>query len=324
MKYAAATYHQTRHLDESHLLPETKVCPWCRSLRSARLVLLQESPDVRLLECTQCNAVFTSRMPSAGALESYYRSYYTQAACAKSGAAVTLGNPRRMGRHIARLMRNIGAQRSVRILDFGGGDGTVAVETAVVLLGCSLVNQAEITVVDYNRTHATLPDRRITLKSALQLEDLPDEEFHLVIASAVLEHIPEAPRILAQILSRVLPGGMLYIRTPQVRSFVLLAQRLHFTWDFTFPAHVYDLGQDFWETYFAAATMPERFEVVSSRPSLVEASFRESPLRAGLAGLFKLPWHLLGRRWGFVGGWEIVVKRRHGARMSEPKNLTAL
>lgn len=324
MRYATATYHQTKHLDESLLLPETRHCPWCMSNQSASLVLLQQSPEVRLLECTLCHAIFSSRMPSAGALESYYRSYYTNAQCVKSGVEVTLGNPRRMGRHISRLLRKTGTQGSVSILDFGGGDGTVAVETAVDLLGRTSADQAEITVVDYSRNLATLPDHRITLQSVPRLEDLPDEEYHLVIASAVFEHIPDAPRVLAQVLSRVRPGGMLYIRTPQVRSFVLLARRLHFAWDFTFPAHVYDLGQDFWEKYFAAASMRERFDVLSSRPSLVEASFTESPLRAGLACLFKLPWYLLGRHWGFVGGWEIVVERRHAARMSVENHQTAL
>ena len=309
MRYATATYHQSKHLDEFLLLPETGVCPWCQSAQLVSLVYVQRAPDVRLLECTQCHAVSASRMPSAGALESYYSSYYTTAQYEKSGVKVTLGNPRRMGRHLSRSLRKIGIQGCIRILDFGGGDGTVAVETAVDLLGHDGIQRVEITVVDYSQPQSTLPDERITISSAPSLEDLPGGEYDFVIASAVIEHVPDAPRILGQILSRIRSGGLLYVRTPQVKSFALLARALHFEWDFTFPAHVYDLGQTFLEKYFISEPWQERFDILSSHPSLVEASFAESPLRAALAYSFKMPWYLLGGIWGFVGGWEILVRR---------------
>jgi SAM-dependent methyltransferase len=251
-------------------------------------------------------------MPSAGALESYYSAYYTNAQYEKCGVKVTLGNPRRMGRHLSKLLGKIDTRGCVRILDLGGGDGTVAVETAKELLDRAGADRVDITVVDYSPNQTTLSDQRLTLQSVLRLEDLPEEGYHLVIASAVIEHIPDAPRIMEQVLSRVRPGGMLYVRTPQVRSFVLLARALNLEWDFTFPAHVYDLGQAFWDKYFAAGSAWQQFAVLSSKPSLVEASFAESPLRALLAYLFKMPWYFLGANWGFVGGWEIAVTRKEG------------
>jgi hypothetical protein len=32
-------------------------------------------------------------------------------------------------------------------------------------------------------------------------------------------------------------------------------------------------------------------------------------IKAIISLAFKLPWHFLGRRWRFVGGWEIVSRR---------------
>jgi len=311
MRYATATYHRTQQLDESQLLAETRLCPWCGSQELRRLVCLQRDPEVHLQECPQCHASSASRMPTAAALASYYGGYYSGEQYEKSGHKVTLGNPRRMGRHLAQFAAKAGIRGRVRILDFGGGDGTAAAETAVEMLKSGGTDDVEITVVDYSRDQVAAPDRRITLQAVQTLDDLPDGEHDLVIASAVIEHIPDAPSVLERVLSRVRPGGVLYIRTPQVKSFVLLAKALRFGWDFTFPAHVYDLGQAFWEQHFGSAALRERFAVLSSKPSLVEASFTESPLRAGLSLLFKMPWYLLGGIWGFVGGWEIVLRRKN-------------
>ena len=310
MRYATATYHQTKHLDESLLLPAVGSCPWCQSVQLQTLVLVQRSPDVRLLECVECHAISVSRMPSAAALDSYYASYYKTPQYEKSGFKVTLGNPQRMAMHLSRALRKTGIPEHTRILDFGGGDGTVAIAIALELLRRNETRRVSVTVVDYSQNISTPSDKRIALESVRQLEDAAESEYDLVIASAVVEHIPDAPRVLGQILCRVRSGGLLYVRTPQVKAFVLLAKALNSKWDFTFPAHVYDLGQAFWEKYFTDAALRPRFEILSSNPSLVEASFDQSPLRAVLAYLFKMPWYVLGGAWGFVGGWEVVAKRR--------------
>lgn len=60
-------------------------------------------------------------------------------------------------------------------------------------------------------------------------------------------------------------------------------------------------------------------ELLVSRPSIVETSFREAPLRTALAHLSKAPARLenvLRRRgpgpsdrlWRLVGGWEVLIR----------------
>jgi hypothetical protein len=315
MQYATANYHHTRQMEESDLLPASHVCPWCGSDHTEKLALLQSSPDVVLLECGQCHAISASRMPTADALGKYYSTYYVGKSYENS-AKVTLGKPKRMGRRLSSLAREAGVSATngeINILDFGGGDGTLSILTAEELLKDGMAQRMSVSVVDYCKDHAPSPDPRITVKFFPTLADLDAPSYQMVIASGVVEHIPEGPKALAEALSKVQPGGMFYARTPQMGSFVRLSSKLNMKWDFTFPAHVYDLGQDFWEGYFSSDSMKKRFEIVASRPSLVEASFSDSPLLATLSFLFKAPWHLLGRHWGFVGGWEIATKARAAA-----------
>jgi len=55
--------------------------------------------------------------------------------------------------------------------------------------------------------------------------------------------------------------------------------------------------------------MAHDFHLVRSTPSIVETSFRLSPVVATLSHLLKAPWWVLRQHWGYVGGWEVVVKR---------------
>lgn len=318
MTIATTTYHRSQHLSEAALLPENAFCPWCGSRDRAPLARLQERPQVDLLECGGCHACSASRMPTEATLASYYGSYYDDEQYQRTaGVKVTIGDPRRMGRGLARWMKSRVEGHAIRILDFGGGDGTVAAMAAAELLRGGLISQAHVTVVDYNDETAPAPDPRIGIEHFRELDPVAGRQFDVVMASAVVEHIPEGRAAVDRLLELVRPSGVFYARTPQMAAFVRLANRMGLRLDFTFPGHVHDLGQRFWEGLFRSPALAARFGIVLSKPSLVEACFREAPFRAMMAHACKLPWYLLGRRWRFVGGWEIVVERRLPRKPSE-------
>jgi SAM-dependent methyltransferase len=249
-------------------------------------------------------------MPTPVALACYYDEYYNDAQYVKSGERVTIGDSQYMGRSVARWMRGRDSNGELKVLDFGGGDGTVAATAMQELLNQGYIESGQITVVDYNNTIACSSDSRMIISHAPPLKNLPTRDFHVVLASAVIEHIPDGRATLNELLNLVAPGGAFYARTPQVASFVRLSRQIGIRWDFTFPGHVHDLGQRFWEELFSAPAMAKDFEIVISKPSLVEAKFADAPMRALMAYLCKLPWYVLRQRWGFVGGWEITVTRR--------------
>ena len=88
-----------------------------------------------------------------------------------------------------------------------------------------------------------------------------------------------------------------------------LSKFLGVNWDFTFPAHIYDLGQDFWESLFNDKITKEYFTILRSTPSIVETSFRNHFWRTLFAYALKAPWYVLGKRYTLVGGWEVLVRK---------------
>ncbi len=132
----------------------------------------------------------------------------------------------------------------------------------------------------------------------------------MVLASAVLEHIPYPVKSLEQLLSQTHAGGIFYARTPYMVPLRRLFHALGKTVDFTFPAHIHDMGSAFWDQMLVTLKLQDQFEILISRPSMVETSFRQSPLRTLIAYCMKAPWFLLGNRWGLVGGWEVFIRRR--------------
>lgn len=79
--------------------------------------------------------------------------------------------------------------------------------------------------------------------------------------------------------------------------------------DFNYPAHLHDMGQAFWERLLTSLRLTADFQLVSSRPSIVETEFSVHPWQTSMAYLFKLPWSLFGHFYTMVGGWEAVFRR---------------
>jgi 2-polyprenyl-3-methyl-5-hydroxy-6-metoxy-1,4-benzoquinol methylase len=308
MPISAAVYHAGKFLQEHELLPESKACPWCKFAENrARVLSLQTSPDVWLLKCPACHAVSTSRVATESAIDSYYASYYSDTAENR----VTCGSPSRHARHICRYAKHPISTPRIAILDFGGGDGSISYAVAVELAKRSSV-AIEIIVVDYNSSLVVSTHPRVTLSHASTLQEVPEGKvFDLVLASAILEHIPEPADITRKLLQRLAPDGYFYARTPYMAPLIQLLSRMHVAVDFTFPAHFHDLGQDFWDRILPTLDMasPE-WTLVRSRPSLVETSFSDNAGRTILAHAMKAPWWLLRGSYPLLGGWEVFIHRR--------------
>jgi 2-polyprenyl-3-methyl-5-hydroxy-6-metoxy-1,4-benzoquinol methylase len=305
---AASGYHAGKFLIESELLDDSRRCPWCQfdGTRS-RVLRLQQDPSVWLLACPRCHAMSSSHVATQAALEAYYASYYA----GNRDNRVTCGSPRRHARHICQCLSLDAKPTDLRILDFGGGDGAIGHAAALELIKGG-VARVDIVVIDHNSRLVTPAHAAIGLSHASSLEQLPEEQtFHLVMASAVLEHLTQPAEATRSLLGRLEPGGYLYARTPCVFPLLKLLNAARVRADFTFPAHFHDLGQDFWDNILSTMTLPaDKWTLVRSRPSLVETGFREHPVRTVCAYCLKAPWWLLGRRYGLTGGWEVVIRRK--------------
>jgi 2-polyprenyl-3-methyl-5-hydroxy-6-metoxy-1,4-benzoquinol methylase len=295
-----ALFHQAEYLPESKLSATLMCCVICGAEFSGiPIAKLQDSPDVFLLRCPRCHACSGSRLPTENALADYYSAYYRE-----RQPKITLDSPERFAHHIASFIRE--PRRDVAVTDFGGGDGRVAYSLAQILAsrGCSSI---DISVIDYVACVASR-DPRITTSAQRPGTLIPASD--IIIASAVLEHVTNPLESLTQLFGALNRDGLLYIRTPAVAGFLQLAKALGGQLDFTFPAHLHDFGQDFWENILNIVPEGSRFEVLHSAPSLVETDLRQHPWHTVAAHVAKAPWRLLGRKYTLVGGWEIVFTRK--------------
>jgi SAM-dependent methyltransferase len=292
-----AAYHAGRHLAEHELLAPGKACPMCGSVSTTRLWAVQRDPDVVLVRCHGCRAVSVDRFPTPEALDEYYGSYYDDA----PDDAVTTDDPSRLASRIASYVVN--RSGGVRLLDLGGGDGSIGV--AVL---SRLATSGEVVVVDYDHRRRAAAPAEISLSQVPTLADV-DGAFDVVVASAVLEHLPRPAAVLEELLGRVKPGGVFYARTPYVVPLIGVASKVGVAIDFTFPAHLFDLGSDYWARLSTWLPAFDEFEVLASRPSPVETGFRAHPARTMVSAVMKAPWRLFGSRWTFVGGWELAARR---------------
>jgi hypothetical protein len=241
-------------------------------------------------------------MPQPHVLSGYYSRYY-----AATGGSATFDGSDRFSRHLFRILGD--ARKSdLRILDFGGGvDATISRSLARRFTNRG-TRRVEIALVDYNAS-CQRDWGAVTVDCHRSLEGTGGG-FDLVIASAVVEHIPYPRDTILGLLNSLGAHGRAYFRTPNVASIVQLAGRFGFHIDFTYPAHLHDMGQAFWENLLVSLGLNGEFSLIRSRPSIAETEFRFHPSRTVIAHALKFPWLLLRSRYTMVGGWEAVIARK--------------
>ena len=303
----AAAYHSGKFLQETELLDSSQYCPWCDFAGTrTRVLSLQQHPDVYLLECPRCHAVSSSSVATDTALVEYYRTYYSE----DKDVRVTCGSSLRLAAHICRHASVSIGSNSISVLDFGGGDGSIAYAIALELSRHSNA-PIDILVIDHNNRVVIPAHPRITLSPAATLQQVePGRQFDLILASAVLEHLPQPAKVTRQLLNMLSSGGYFYARTPYVVPLLRLLDLMHLSYDFTFPGHFHDLGQEFWENIVPTLGMDTRqWKVVRSRPSIVETSLQDNIPRTLISYCLKAPWWLMRRLYPYTGGWEVFVRR---------------
>jgi len=312
----STTFHSGMHLKEEFLLPPEPECPLCSfGCERPQAFRLQSDPDVFLLACPQCGGFSASRLPTEGALRAYYSKYYEQRIFRDSDK-VTFDEPHRFARHLLQTAKPFLQGKKLRILDFGGGGGGLSLAIARRLLkeGASHV---DVILVDYSAAlgHTNLQD--VSLECHEDLDSADAQDCDLVLASGILEHIPHPQTDFARLLRALKPGRLFYARTPCVAPLFGILQRIGLPVDFTYPAHVHDMGEAYWLNVLSF--LPSEFQhysVICSRPSIVETTLRKNPVRTVAAHMMKLPWHILRRHYPFVGGWEVLIRRPSGNSVS--------
>lgn len=302
----ATLFHRSAQMSDEDLMGASILCPFCGFANRKRVELIQEEPKVALLNCDNCWASSASRMPTSEALKNYYSSYYLDKA-----ERITLDGPDRMAGHIYKyatpFLVNISG-RDISILDYGGGDGSISILLSEKLLkgGAKKVN---ITLIDYDTSPVTSSNDRINILRLDSLESIKGQSIDLAIASAVIEHVPQPRLVLERLFHSLKVGGVFYARTPYVTPFLKMSKVLGLNFDFTYPAHVHDLGAKFWGNILKVFSLEGNYSIIKTNPSIVETSLDRNFFRTLVAYVLKIPGYLFKESYGLVGGWEIFIGR---------------
>lgn len=247
-------------------------------------------------------------MPSDEYLDAYYAGYYADH---RRSSEVDNALWPKIARSILKELelRDTGTD-AFRILDFGGGRGGVSLTVAKQLARKRAVT---VTIVDrsFERSRATRTEAGIPVEC---VRTLPQAEgtFDLVIASAVLEHVPRLAPVLRELLAKIHDsGGAFYARTP----YGLPLHKLSSRYEMHFPQHVHDLGPSFWNRLMDRHGINAR--AVVSQPSIVESLLWDRPVETVAANILKFParverWLRNSPKdylWSWVGGWELFLTR---------------
>ena len=303
--FRATPYHEGSIVPESALGAPHGCCPACGATsRRTRVGVLQREPIVELLRCGVCGASAASRFPTEEWLMAWYARYYGDH---KTG--VTFTGFERFAAHIEPHVQ-VPLSAPLRILDFGSGDGALAIAIAKRWLD-RVGGRAEIVLVDYHPA-AICDDPRIQISPTRSLDDVHVLS-SLVLASAILEHVPDPEETLRRLTACLAPAGLFYARTPWMESFV----RWIPGFDAGYPGHLYDLGPMWWNSVGARLQLSVATEL--SQPSIVETGLGQAPARTLAAWILKAPGHVEARLraesqgtrlWGWVGGWEVFWRQR--------------
>jgi len=281
-------------------------CRICHSQKPRKTLLqLHSSPAVDYLECMDCLGCSVSHMPKKEYLADYYRDSYADA-----DNKVTIFDYERFCNNVLDSLHLPSNTGVFSILDFGGGDGSLSLYMAKRLIEKGHAGSVHITIIEYvDPQKSQYP--HISISREQELSNVTSQ-FDLVLASAILEHIPDLQPVLQGLLNAIKPGGFFYARTP----YSLPMKRLFKDYDMLFPRHVHDLGAPFWNKVLTRHHINGRY--VFSRPSLVQTRFWDEAFRTVMAYLFKLPARLelwfrkpasASPLWPYVGGWEVLIQR---------------
>jgi SAM-dependent methyltransferase len=298
-------------LREEQLLPRTRCCLLCGSAELRIAGNLQRKPEVNLVECLRCRVISAGRMPRDEILQQYYSDYYAHDEIRITSYAAGVAT------HIFR--RTLGlftrGAAALRILDFGGGDGAVAIALGRKFVRAGLAPRIEVTLVDYNARDREVP-AEVAFDWHRRLEDLPaPDRFDIIIANGVLEHIPQANQALAALLLRLNTAGIFYARTPFMIAFHRIFSFLHLPSPIPFPGHLHDMGREYWNRVLTILNPGSGFRMLASNSACVETSLLSArwPM-AAISHLLKAPSRVafLRNHYDFVGGWEVLIQREAG------------
>ena len=112
-------------------------------------------------------------------------------------------------------LEKVGVAPGMRVLEVGAGSGSVS-----AWLSGKVGSEGKVLSIDIDlQFHAHMPDNVIVQELDIENDPLPIEEFDIVHARAVLQHVPSREEVMPKLISALKPGGWLVLEEGQFLGF---------------------------------------------------------------------------------------------------------
>jgi SAM-dependent methyltransferase len=176
----------------------------CAACGSAVGVKRGEKNGFDIIYCRSCKSLYTSRAAAGTSTAHDYDSYYDQE---------NLSAPDFINKRCDEIVAEFAPYRqTARLLDVGFGAGTLM--EAAARAGWT-VSGVEVSQTAAEHVRGLGFD---VFCGELKDAQYPDDYFDVVMASEVLEHVPEPRPLIAEMARIVRPGGLLWATTPHGRG----------------------------------------------------------------------------------------------------------
>lgn len=277
-------------------------CTFCESTDVVEIEKIHTNPEVHYFSCHTCKVSYTDKQLSAKSTQDLYLNYFDDHLL-KTGIESDV-----LGKHLFNFFSSKNNYtKSLKILDYGGGDGSIAKHLSEKLKEKYNLANCIVDVYDVYECEQKIAG----INYLKQENEIGLNNYDIVIASAVLEHLNTPMETLRLLFTSLKPKGYLYARTPfkiPLRGllFKLKIKKI----GLQFPWHLFDMGRLFWNNlpHLFLGKFGIKIKVVKSQPSIVQTSYKENAKKRFISKLFKIPGYIF-EKWNYVGGWEVFIEK---------------
>ncbi len=277
-------------------------CAFCGSKNVHKVDCIEIEPEINYFFCNDCKVSYADKQLSVKSTKELYLNYFDNHQL-KTGIDSSL-----LGEHLYTFFKDKNFNnKSLKILDFGGGDGSIGKYLSDILKIRKDISACAIDVFDVYECEKKLEGvTYLTNENEIELN-----KYDIIIASAVLEHLNDPLSKLHLLFNSLKINGYFYARTPYRLPLRFLIRKISGKKiGMQFPWHLFDLGRPFWNNLpnLIYSKFGLKIKIELSQPSIVQSPFKENKMKFIFAKLLKMPGYVF-KKWNYVGGWEVFIKK---------------